>query len=740
MNNIIYGQGDNANIHPGVVPYVPPMVPLGAGGDSLFQIAWRGKWFILVSAVLGLGGAFLYLRTMGTEYMAMSRVLVEKPRLTQAMDITLPGDTAVNYLQQQASIITSRERRNEALRDPNLFMISALSDPNRMQAVLRSLSARVGKDDIISVTASSDDPNGAAAIVNAFVSAYVKWRRANKQDSTDNLYDGLSEKLKVIAKDLEGKHRRLADFGKPIGFLDNSQRSADSQTLDRYEQELIAANLHAIQQRTHYDRLVSLEADPNRFRQYVLSQGLAAENRERIRLAEVLERTRMQLEELLAVGTVQKSQVTLLENREKECVRKIEEYDAKFVREQLAFAKDLADDADRRVKGLAKLCEDEAKELQRANAEDSLYEIAKRQYQMANDLYNSVLAKMNSIDVNRQLDAVSIHILEKAVAGVEAPSQTARVMGVGLVLGLMLGGGLAFLRDWRDPRVRSADEITAILGVPILGAVPTIPRRGLIRRGPRSRLASHTREFEAYRSIRTALFFGAVREEAKTLLVTSPGPLEGKTTLVSNLGIAMARAGQKTLIVDADLRKPTQHRVFAKKGHTKGLVDVLTGTATLDEAIRPTEVPGLDVLECGTIVANPSELLGSDLFWAVFEQLKGRYDRVLVDSPPVGVVADAQILAARCGLTLLVLRAQKSSRLITQRARDALLTVSARVVGAVVNDVRKGDSRYSHYGYGAYNYYHHNGHDGDGRRAARKELPSAAGPQADDGPPVDKQQ
>jgi capsular exopolysaccharide synthesis family protein len=197
---------------------------------------------------------------------------------------------------------------------------------------------------------------------------------------------------------------------------------------------------------------------------------------------------------------------------------------------------------------------------------------------------------------------------------------------------------------------------------------------------------------------------------------------------VSNLGIAMAHAGQKTLIVDADLRKPVQHRVFVKTGHGKGFVDVLAGTTTLDEAIRPTEIQGLDVLESGRTVPNPSELFGSDAFWTVFEQLKSRYDQILVDSPPVGIVVDAQILAARCGLTLLVLRAQKSLRATTQRARNALSIVGARVVGAVVNDVPKRDMRYSHYGSGAYGYYYGN-HHSDARNAVLKELPAHMSPQ-----------
>ena len=176
--------------------------------------------------------------------------------------------------------------------------------------------------------------------------------------------------------------------------------------------------------------------------------------------------------------------------------------------------------------------------------------------------------------------------------------QVTQVVGGALAMGLMAGAGLAFLRDWRRQRVHSADEITVMLGAPILGAVPSMAKHGFAARAQRLWLASGSAESEAYRSIRTALFFGA-GQKATTILVTSPDRMEGKTTLVSNLGIAMAQAGQKTLILDADLRKPMQHRAFSFKRHDGGLTDVLMGAMPLEQAIRPTPVPGLDILTGG---------------------------------------------------------------------------------------------------------------------------------------------
>lgn len=730
--NDICEPNDNVSGGPGLIPY--PMPPMGVRtGDSLFQIAWQGKWFILITALLGLGGAYLYLRTLKPMYTSTSRVLVERP-LSQrtAVDILQPGTTAINFLQQQSSIIVSREIVSHALNSPSVRALSSLDD-SRLRDVLRTLAARVGKDDVINVTASSEDSDQAAVIVNAVVDEYRNWQAQNRESSAAELLSVLNKDLETTRTGLEKKRREVAAAAERIGIVGTAQGNVASGALDVVQRELATAHLDTAQKESHYNRLVKLESDPNRLRQYVLSQNLGVENGERTRLVDGLHAAQQQLEKFSAGGAVQKSQFALWEKKEKELAQKIAELDKQFAREQIATAKDLWDDAKTREENLKKLHEAELTKLQKASAEDSQYELAKAEYQMLESQHNTLLGKINSLDLNANLGGLTIHILEKAVPGIAAPSQVPKILALGLLLGLVVGSGLALVRDWRDQRVRSAEEITALLGVPILGAVPKLAQHGILHRKAATRFASNSPESEAFRSIRTALLFGPTGGQAKTFLVTSPGPLEGKTTLVSNLGIAMAHAGQKTLIVDADLRKPAQQRIFVKTGHSKGFVDVLAGTTTLEEAIRSTEVPGLDVLESGRAVSNPSELFGNEAFWAIFNQLKERYDQILVDSPPIGLVVDAQILAARCGLTLLVVRAQKSLRVTTQRARNALSIVGARVAGAVVNDVSRKDMRYSHYGSGAYGHYHGYYNLDGSSSLPLKELPAGVGPRPDNG-------
>jgi len=364
------------------------------------------------------------------------------------------------------------------------------------------------------------------------------------------------------------------------------------------------------------------------------------------------------------------------------------------------------------------------------NAQLARYEMLTSDFEQTKKLCDILDDRIKELNVTEDVGALNISILEVARAA-DKPSkpQKARIMAITLVLGLMLGGGLALLRDWLDQTLRSAEEISAMLGMPVLGVVPSMSRgQNVVQRGQRVHLDSHSIAAEAYRTIRTAVFFGAPKDEAKTILVTSPGPVDGKTTLASNLAIAMAQAGQKILVLDADFRRPMQHVIFETNHQDKGLSSLLAGTTTLEEAIQATKVEGLDLLPCGPNVPNPSELLNSETFAKVLEQLSNKYDRVIIDSPPVIPVTDSQILAAICDVTLLVLRAEKSTRKVSQRARDGLLSVGARIIGVVVNDVPRKSGRYGYY-YGGYGYYY--GYYGDGRRKKKKHREREIAPVTD---------
>jgi capsular exopolysaccharide synthesis family protein len=276
-------------------------------------------------------------------------------------------------------------------------------------------------------------------------------------------------------------------------------------------------------------------------------------------------------------------------------------------------------------------------------------------------------------------------------------------LALALFVGLALGVGLAFLQERLDDRIRGREDLEAQAGVSALVVIPKVTDW---KRGEEVRLVTHeeprSAPSEAYRKLRTSLLFSASQKEMRSLLVTSPHVEEGKTTTVSNLGVALAQAGKRVILIDADLRKPKLHRFFSLNGDI-GLTSVLAGEAKAREALVESHVDDLEVLPSGPVPGNPAELLSSDQMGALLEELSKDADFLVIDSAPVLVAADATILATLADGVLLVADAGKTSRGSVGHARLQLEQVNANVVGAVLNnfDFTKAQT-YQYY----YQYFH----------------------------------
>lgn len=201
---------------------------------------------------------------------------------------------------------------------------------------------------------------------------------------------------------------------------------------------------------------------------------------------------------------------------------------------------------------------------------------------------------------------------------------------------------------------------------------------------------------EQYRTIRTNIEFSSVDETVKTLLVTSSGPEEGKSTTVANLAVVFAQQGKKVLLIDADLRKPTVHYTFQLNNHL-GLTNVLTKQSTLNDAVNSTKVDNLTVLSSGPIPPNPAELLGSKAMEDLLEMALTEYDFVIFDTPPVLAVTDAQILANKCDGTILVVNSGATEIEPAIKAKEMLLSSKGKLLGVVLNQKKANDSQYYYY-------------------------------------------
>ncbi|GIP35031.1 CpsD/CapB family tyrosine-protein kinase [Paenibacillus sp. J2TS4] len=205
---------------------------------------------------------------------------------------------------------------------------------------------------------------------------------------------------------------------------------------------------------------------------------------------------------------------------------------------------------------------------------------------------------------------------------------------------------------------------------------------------------------EAYRTLRTNIDFSAIDSQIQIIMLTSPGAGEGKSTTTANLATVYAQAEKKVLIIDADLRKPTMHRIFAKTNRW-GLTSVLTGQSVSSKVIMETHIAHLDLLTSGPVPPNPSEMLSSRRMSELLDELRSRYDVILMDTPPLLAVTDAQLVATKSDGVILVIDSGKVKRDSALKAKANLELVQARILGAVLNNVerrRKDDSYYYYYG------------------------------------------
>lgn len=272
-----------------------------------------------------------------------------------------------------------------------------------------------------------------------------------------------------------------------------------------------------------------------------------------------------------------------------------------------------------------------------------------------------------------------------------------RNLALGLVLGLLLGLGLAVLRHLMDTTVRTADDVEEITEEPIIGAVHFDPRASkeplIVETDPSSPRS------EAFRALRTNLMFINAASHPRTIALTSSIPGEGKSTTIANLALTLAQSGSRVCLVEADLRRPRLLKYLGLEG-VAGLTDVLIDRATLDEVLQPYGEHGLDVLGCGSIPPNPSELLASTAMSTVLSDLSSRYDYVLIDTPPVLPVTDAVVLSTKVDGIMVLVGTTIVRKEQLESTLEALEAVNNTVLGLVLNRVgTKSGEGTGYYGY-----------------------------------------
>ncbi len=820
------------NSHDGTIPNGDANSGLPQAEGSLhdiLQIAVRHRWTILLTTAFVLAAAFVYILKATPIYRSESRLYVEQtgPRILNEYEGAMMRSG--NYLYTQAELLKSTPVIGPVADNYQSKSFGTFVGADNLVAFIRgNTSVDVGrKDDIITVAFESPYPAEAADIVNTLVDSYITYHTEQKRGTADKVLTILTEEKQERVADVNAAYDSMQQFTSEHGVVsfEEGGRNIVFERLSSLSGELGQAETATMTAKADYEAVKGMQGNAFKIRQFAAASSgsgirVSVEDKES-QLRSELREAETDLKNALYHCTEEHPSVQAIHAKIDRIKQELEEQAEEFA------------DAYLEVMELryitAKEREDEVREsfeTQLADARDigglaTEYSRLKSELARAERICEILDSRIKEINVTEDAGALNISRLEVAQPA-DHPSkpQKARIMTMALALGLMFGVSLAFLRDWLDFRLRSSEEVSAILGIPVLGVVPkmvakksismsekepsispipitsmdhhegqaapsvhhregesvvaqnagkatgeiddatprdrklspklasvkwvrrvnkktgrpartttagdiphdkpkaptastpvagragtAIDKPEIVVRGQKVHLDSKSIVAEAYRTIRTAVFFGAPKEGAKTIHITSPAPGDGKSTLASNLAIAIAQAGQKTIVIDADFRKPVQHKIF-ELDDDKGLSSVLAGRDALEQAIQRGSCQNLDVMACGPEVPNPSELLNSDFFKDTLRKLNESYDRIVIDSPPVGPVADSQILAAVCDITLLVLRAEKSTRRQAQHARDTLLSVGAQLLGAVVNDVPQKRSGYGYYSsYGNYGYY-----------------------------------
>lgn len=691
------------------------------------------KWLIAVTtAVLLAAGAVWTLRTPKVYETATTIEYDPNPSRPLGEQVQDVADPIGNYwatrefFGTQNLVIASRDVAERAVRklglheDPSYLSQDddAPTETGDVESAARALQSRLTVEPVpdtrlVQIFARDVKPERARLIANAVADAYVQKTIEDRLEATDRAKDWLESQLSTLREELSEAELALHAFKKDHNVLSVSME-------DR--QNLVASDIQATNDKLTEtrNRRIELEARLQRLRTSLskhveqIDPALLADDPALSELAVAL-RDKRQERDALAVkyGGAHPTMQTLAQG--------IEVLEQQVEREKTALVASAERDV-QQIRAVEQGLRGAAGDAHSAGLNLNLREIEYRRLNHDRDnkakLYEIVLQRLTEIDLTRMLRTTHVRVLDRALvpSSPVSPSFT-KNLGASLLAGLLLGLAAAFFMSRLDHTIRSVESVES-LGVPVLGVIPhlgTAPStdaKAEGKRGPKPLTAARGQgelivvdepmspAAETFRMIRTNIAFMSEEKPIRSFVVTSAMPLEGKTTVTSNLAISLAQFGRSVLLVDSDLRRPRLHRVL-EVDNSVGLTTLLAGHAPSKSAYHRTKVDGLSVLTSGPIPTNPAELLHSHSFARVKEGLLAEFDYVLFDSPPIGAVTDAAILAPQVDGVLLVVRAGTSTLHAVAGARRQLQSVSARIIGAILNDadLRVKGERYGAGGY-----------------------------------------
>jgi capsular exopolysaccharide synthesis family protein len=573
--------------------------------------------------------------------------------------------------------------------------------------LIRQVQVKAVKDSrLAQIIVSDQKPERAVAIANTLADTYIEHNLSYKLEGARTATAWLTEQSADLRKKLEQSELALYEFRRSRNLLAINLDEKVSMT---------SQNLQQLNSRLSELRVKRLELEATR------TMILAARNdmNEKESVPEIQRDALIQSIRQSYVGlSKEKGDLTSRYGEDHPRIKAVQgqideirrQWERAIDQVLSSFEKGYRAVVDTQV-ALEKMMENEKREAIELSKLDVEYKPLGRKAEENAKFYALIALRQKEIDLTGVMKTNNVRVLERAVLpGGPVSPKPMQNLGIGLLVGLAAGLALALLIEALDNTLKTQASVESLLGVPVLGLIPIIGGKQEDKDEPealRERdlgvyLDPRSLAAECCRSIRTNILFMSPDHPLRTLVVTSPSPQEGKTTTAVNLAVTMAETGGRVLLIDTDLRRPRLHRSFGVPNQV-GISTVIVGKSTLDEAIKSTDVPNLDVLPCGPTPPNPSELLHTGRFAQVLAECATRYERVILDSPPCSAVTDPAVLGNVADGVLLVVQAGSTTRDAATHARRHLASAKARLLGVILNEID-----FSNPAYGYQYYYYQN--------------------------------
>ncbi|MEI6070781.1 MAG: polysaccharide biosynthesis tyrosine autokinase [Verrucomicrobiae bacterium] len=568
--------------------------------------------------------------------------------------------------------------------------------------------------ELIQISVMSTDPKEAAEIANRIADEYQKKRIEDQQmmvaRSLTQLQDEVAKQRKKV-EDLRNEAARIRVEDKIQDLNPDSvqdPRDAANDVLLAVEQQVSTERLRVSALRAKYDQITKLTDDQ-------VMRSITTLEIQDPTISQVLplyqqcssEEARM-LQSGLGINHPQvKSLRAKMAVMDKQLGEQI-----KSLRTSLGANIQIAENSLRQLE--TRLTESQASQ-QTSKSRSAGYFQAKNAYIQAKNVLEAAEMRLTTETMERTMPQNPATIWERAEASpANAPARPRVVLNLllGVVVGIVFGLGLAFFIEYLDTSVKTMEDVESYLQVPVLAVIPKNISILIneIEGNP---------DAEAYRIMRTNIEFNRKSPDANTITIVSGGAGEGKSTTLVNLAYTFAKGGYTTLIVDADLRRPSQHRLFGIENST-GLSDYLTTEMDLEEVVHLTKVDNLYLMNSGQVPDDAVGILNSQRMVELIEEVKGRFDIVFFDSPPILGVSDASVLCSAMDLTVVVVQHRRFPRAMLQRVKQAVVNVGGTILGVVLNNVDVRHDQHYEYYTSYYNYYHKAGKDSKRKEVRKK--------------------